>query len=201
MSLFQYREYLRDLECAGRDPALHLWEARTGKAVKRLGKGFFQRAVCAACFSHDTKYVCGISADDRHSLGIWDVNTNQLVCETTSANGIPPQVRSLTWAPATQMGAHISREHHGLGDVFVTTGKYNYSVRYRIHRFDECLICGAGERHLKFWSFQRPQGNSGQGALAFKGGSMGVRKKATASSSTNVRVSHFFHCAVQLSFQ
>ena len=99
-----------------------MWEARTAALVKRLGKGFFQRAVCAACFSYDTKYVCAIGCDDRHSLGIWDVNTDQLVCEQTAANGIPPQVRSLTWAPAAQLGASICSQHHGLGDVFVTSG-------------------------------------------------------------------------------
>jgi WD40 repeat protein len=167
-----------------------VWEARTGKAVKRLGKGFFQRAVCAACFSYDTKFVCGISCDDRHSLGIWDVNTDRLVCEATSANGIPPQVRSLTWAPAAQMGAHISREHHGLGDVFVTTGEKTISQINVTNIIPHVLLRLLGERHLKFWSFQRPKDSNGEGALAFKGGTMGgMRKKTAPTASSAARVS------------
>lgn len=42
--------------------------------VCTLGKGFFQRGVCAVCFTYDAKYICGIGCDDHHALGIWEVD-------------------------------------------------------------------------------------------------------------------------------
>jgi hypothetical protein len=41
--------------------------------ISRIGKGFFQRGVCAVCFSYDGKFLCGIGCDDHHTLGIWEV--------------------------------------------------------------------------------------------------------------------------------
>jgi WD40 repeat protein len=102
---------------------LLIWEARTGNFIKRIGEKFFIRGVCAATFSHDTKYICAVGCDDRHTMGIWDVNTSQIVAEVAISNGIPPQIRSLTYCPEPQQTSGICPQHRGLNDVFVTTGK------------------------------------------------------------------------------
>jgi WD40 repeat protein len=108
----------------GKRPSLYLWDAHTAEFVKEIGKGFFARAVCAATFSHDTAYVYAAGCDDKHSLGIWDVHTGVLVCETTLCNGIPPQIRSLVAAPDLQYTTYINSKHDGLNDCFVTSGTY-----------------------------------------------------------------------------
>lgn len=103
---------------------MFLWNAHTAEFVKEIGKGFFSRAVCAATFSHDTAYVCAAGCDDKHSMGVWDVHTGLLVCETTLCNGIPPQIRSLVCAPDLQYTAFINSKHDGLNDCFVTSGAH-----------------------------------------------------------------------------
>lgn len=106
----------------GKNPSLYLWEAKTALMVKQVGEGFFSRAVCAACFSYDTRYVCAISCDDRHLMGIWDIHSGNLVVESAAGNGIPPQVRSLSWAPEPQNTSFITSQHSGLNDMIVTCG-------------------------------------------------------------------------------
>jgi hypothetical protein len=118
------------------------------------------RAVCAIEFSHDSRLLCAIGCDDKHSMGIWQISTGLLLAETTSANGLPPQVRCIRWSPGPQDSSYISQEHTGL---------------------DCDIICTVGERHLKFWSFLRPD-RSGFGAeLLQKGGAMGKLPRDTAA--------------------
>ena len=51
----------------------HNYSISRSGLICRIGKGFFQRAVCSVCFSYDGKYICGIGCDDHHALGIWEV--------------------------------------------------------------------------------------------------------------------------------
>lgn len=60
--------------------------------VGRYGKGFFSRGVCALDISPDNVFLVGISCDDKHSIGVWRIGSREMVVESTSANGIPPQV-------------------------------------------------------------------------------------------------------------
>lgn len=101
--------------------------------VTKIGDGFFLRGVCAVSFSFDVTYVCAISCDDNHTLGIWDIETKTMVLTSPCHSGVPPQIKSLKWCPAPQYAAYISKEAKGLCDVF----------------------CTAGERHLKIWAFNR----------------------------------------------
>ena len=77
-----------------------------------MGEGFFHRAVCAVCLSYDGAYVFGIGCDDHHAIGVWSVRTGDLVASAASHNGTPPQITSLTCAPAPQFtGTPIGRIH------------------------------------------------------------------------------------------
>jgi WD40 repeat protein len=101
--------------------------------VVKIGEGFFQRGVCAVCFSYDAAYVCAIGCDDSHTMGLWDIATLSLVFSTPCHSGVPPQIKSLKWCPAPQHAGYVSKEAQGMCDVF----------------------CTAGERHLKVWAFNR----------------------------------------------
>jgi len=149
----------------GKDPALYVWEIRTAKFVKRVGAGFFSFAVCAACFSYDARYVCAIGCDENHSIGIWDVNTDRLICQSTCSKGVFPNVRSLTWAPEPQLASHINRQIHGQTDVFVTSG-------------------AAG--HLSFWAFQRPDKNGLGGSLVCRAARMGQIPRTSKTKATKM---------------
>ena len=83
----------------GKNPRLLLWMAESGEYIKSIGSGFFSRAVCAVCFSHDALYICAIGCDDHHSLGVWDLRSAQLIAESKASNGVPPQIHCLRWFP------------------------------------------------------------------------------------------------------
>lgn len=68
-----------------------------------------------------------------------------LLVQTVCQNGLPPQIKDLKWSPGQQFSEFISRELKGPCD----------------------LLCTAGERHLRVWSFSRPK--SGQGAAVVGG--------------------------------
>ena len=40
--------------------------------IIRIGKGFFERGVCACDFSGERTYVCAIGCDDKHSIGKYE---------------------------------------------------------------------------------------------------------------------------------
>jgi hypothetical protein len=115
--------------------------------ICRIGKGFFSRGVNAAAFSFDSVYLCAIGCDDRHEMGIWALATGQLVTSCPSASGVPPQITMLRWGPGQQNTEHICSDHAAAGGG---------------GGGGDCdILCTAGERHLKFWSFQRPSPRSG----------------------------------------
>ncbi len=112
--------------------------------VTRVGKGFFERGVCATAFSHDARFICAIGCDDKHDMGIWDVSAGDLLANMVTAQGVPPQIKSLSWSPSSyQDTSFIEKGHEECDcDLIVTGGDHNY---------------------LRFWSFKRPN-RSGIGA-------------------------------------
>ena len=86
-------------------------------------------------------------------------------------NGLPPQILDLKWSPTQQYTEFISREHSGPCD----------------------LLCTAGERHIRVWSFRRPVGAVGSGvrgvppsspvdaSLVFRAPTMGKNAAVTAA--------------------
>ena len=148
----------------GRGPEVLVWATAlcpeaTGPSdppglVARLGKGFFERGVCGVEFAPDNRYLCAISCDEKHTMGVWTLPSAALVASMSAANGVPPQVKCICWAPRAHNNGFISADHAS----------------------DEGtdLICTVGERHLKFWSFRRVQPRGAEGPnLVVRAYSMG----------------------------
>lgn len=148
----------------GKRPYVCVWEVtelpvttRSVQALRQLGLGFFERGMSALTFSYDARLLCAVSCDDHHSMGIWDIYSGVMLADTTCQNGLPPQIRGISWGSSSIATPFITKEHGDLCDFF----------------------CTAGERHLRFWSFQRPPLSSssppakGSGSLRFKAGRMG----------------------------
>ena len=153
----------------GRDPALLLWKTRTGKFIKRLGSGFFQKGICATCFSHDNRYICAIDCDDHHSLGIWDIESEELIIQSNACHGIPPQVTSLLWSPDFFPVPELNNK---LVDLFITAGDISSYINHIITLIIKIIIVTIiGERHIRFWYYQRPN-DSHDGSLTYKVGNM-----------------------------
>ena len=122
----------------GRSPVVLLWNlvgALHGPITPQvIGKGFFERAVNAVGFSHDSNYLHAIGCDDKHQMGIWQLSTFELVTTVSVTNGVPPQIKSSFWAPELLNTEFITKEHLGsLNDVIVTIS----------------------EKVIRFWSFNR----------------------------------------------
>ena len=119
-----------------RDLLIHVWDlsASSNAPLITLGKGFFDRFISAVAFSFDGKYISGISGDDAHTMGIWHIETGQLVTSTTVQKGLAPQVKCMTWSSEQQYTEYITSANSGLCDLVLTTG----------------------EHHIKLWSFRRP---------------------------------------------
>ena len=86
----------------------------------RIGKGFFDRGICAICFSEDAKFLAGVGCDDHHSMGIWEVglgycifscsstqicphtlsqvSSGTMLVTSTCQNGLPPMIKGLCWS-------------------------------------------------------------------------------------------------------
>ena len=113
--------------------------------LARIGRGFFSRCVVAVGFSCDGAFVSAIGGDDKHAMGVWAVSTGDLLCSMPTANGIPPQIKSLSWSPASgQDTSFIAQDHLDFDcDLLVTTGEAS---------------------NIKFWSFKRPN-RAGLGAM------------------------------------
>jgi hypothetical protein len=62
------------------------------------------------------------------------VPSGTLILQSTCQNGLPPQIKDLKWSPGQQFTEYITRDHSGRCD----------------------LLCTAGDRHIRVWSFRRP---------------------------------------------
>ena len=123
----------------GRKPCVHVWRTESHRdvfgdlgeesLVATIGQGFFERSVNCIAFSFDAKYLVAVSCDDKHRIGVFQVSTGLLVRDAQCQNGLPPQIRDISWAPAQQFAGYINKETSGMCDVF----------------------CTVGENHLKFW--------------------------------------------------
>ena len=139
----------------GKSPMVYIWPtdipaSQSKTPVNIIGKGFFDRGVCALSFSFDNKYIVCVSCDDGHALGIFDTSTGVKIVEAVGQHGLPPQIKWLEYCPAPQHCEYITKDHAGLCDVFAS----------------------AGDHHLKMWSFRRPAGVV-PGSLEYKAGSVG----------------------------
>lgn len=90
--------------------------------IRQIGAGFFLRAVNAVCFSFDALYICAIGCDEKHTMGIWNARTGSLILSRTAGNDIPPQIKTLLWAPEPQNTKFINQSFEGTCDLFVTLG-------------------------------------------------------------------------------
>lgn len=62
----------------------------------------------------------------------------ELLVQSTCQNGLPPQIKDLKWSPGQQYTEFITREHKGPCNV----------------------LCTAGDKHLRVWSFSSPKAAS-----------------------------------------
>lgn len=116
---------------AGKRPYICVWEAMPDSATARaqdrpalatIGKGFFERALCAVSFTSDASCVVGIGCDDAHRIGVFDVRSGMLQAEAGCQHGLPPQIRCFKACPSLQYTEYITKNHRGLCDVFCSVG-------------------------------------------------------------------------------
>lgn len=53
-------------------------------------------------------------------MGVFDLLTGDRILETSTQNGIPPQIKTMMWSPSQQFTQYISKDHGGLCDLLVT---------------------------------------------------------------------------------
>lgn len=63
--------------------------------------------------------MCAIDCDEHHALGIWNIETEELIIQSNATHGIPPQITSLLWSPEF---CTVPELDNTLVDIFVTTG-------------------------------------------------------------------------------
>jgi WD40 repeat protein len=116
----------------GKRPYICVWEAMPESAIARsqkrpalttIGKGFFERAICAVSFTSDAGFIVGIGCDDAHRIGVFDIKSGMLQAEAGCQHGLPPQIRCIKSCPSLQYTEYITKNHRGLCDVFSTVGK------------------------------------------------------------------------------
>eukprot|EP01036_Dinobryon_divergens_P026243 gene26244-34865_t len=76
--------------CNGKTPCVHIWDTNITdptKALLILGVGFFYRGVCAVEFSYDNQFLVGVSCDDYHMVGIFNLINGDRVCEAHGQKG------------------------------------------------------------------------------------------------------------------
>lgn len=138
----------------GKKAVIHIWQTINPTTPKTTIKQF-DRFIVALAFTFDARFLCGIGADDAHTMAIFDVSTGAMMCTTTAQHGLPPQIKSMCFSDAQQYTEHITKDHSGPCDVLVT----------------------AGEHHLRFWSFRRPTsvgtGPSTGASILYKGSFFG----------------------------
>lgn len=148
--------YVATGSSGSKESSVHVWRSASARehhltqthhsnnpeSICEVGKGFFERAVCAVSFLCDPHYLCGIGCDDGHTIGIWDIRSPKTyLVRSTCQNGIPPQIRGIKWAPYQEYTQYISKSQRGQCDV----------------------ACSVGEHHIRLWSFKRPEATDAGG--------------------------------------
>lgn len=102
----------RDLVVTGQmgsRSCLYIWSVNTCQLLNKVGFGrttkpngvvrrqpYYERWVCAACFTHDSRYVIGVGCNDSHMLAVWHIGfaarDGTLIAESACQNGAPPKV-------------------------------------------------------------------------------------------------------------
>lgn len=72
------------------------------------------------------------------------MTSGELLAQAACQNGLPPQIKDLKWSPGQQFTEFITRDHKGTCD----------------------LLCTAGDRHLRLWSFSRAKKAPGAAVVA-----------------------------------
>lgn len=72
------------------------------------------------------------------------VSSGALLAQAVCQNGLPPQVKDLKWSPGQQFTEFVTRDHQGACD----------------------MLCTAGDRHLRLWSFSRSKSATGATVVA-----------------------------------
>ena len=78
------------------------------------------------------------------TLPLRSIPAGELLVQSVCQNGLPPQIKDLKWSPGQQHTEFITREHKGPCN----------------------LLCTAGERHLRVWSFASPKAASSATVVA-----------------------------------
>jgi hypothetical protein len=114
----------RDLALTGQMGArscLSVWSLNSCNLLRKVGFAkvtkthgvqrsvpFYERWVCAACFTHDSRYVIGVGCNDSHMLAVWhigaQVRDGTLVLEMPAQNGSPPKVYGAVASDKTALG-------------------------------------------------------------------------------------------------
>ena len=145
----------RDLALTGQMGAhtcLSVWSLNSCNVLRKVGftkvtkthgvqrsQPYYDRWVCAACFTHDSRYVIGVGCDDRHTLAVWhigrQVRDGTLVLEMSAQNGSPPKVYGAVASDKTALGLVST------GGVGSRDGREYYFLTF-------------GDMHLKFWTIR-----------------------------------------------
>ena len=139
----------RDLVVTGQmgvRSCLYIWSLNSCKLLKKVGfqrttkahgvqkrQPYYERWVCAACFTHDSHYVIGVGCNDSHMLAVWhighQVRESTLVAEYAAQNGAPAKVYGAVASDKTSIG------------LVSPGGQEHYFLTF-------------GDMHLKFWTLR-----------------------------------------------
>ena len=114
------------LASGGKEGAVHIWNAKTGKDLKKLFKRFEGiNEIVSLTWSKDGSQVVGGQGD--HRVQIWQLSSGKLL-HTLEEAGSPPQVTSLAFSPSGLVLA-AGRGNHTMQLWNPKTGKKLHSLQ------------------------------------------------------------------------
>lgn len=150
IAVSQHYQYIASGQLASKSCCIIIWRLPTASdlggsgnyMIAKIGEKFFDKGVCSVAFTFNNQYICGINMDDKHSLGIWDIKSGDLIITTSASNGIPPQILNMKFSSNYVNTSYISKDH--------------------LNR-DCHLLVMCGPRLLKFWSYLLPSKQTSKG--------------------------------------
>ena len=113
------------LASGGKEGAVHVWNVKTGKDLKKLFKKLEAiNEIVSLTWSKDAGQVVGGQGD--HRVQIWQLSSGKLI-HTLEEGGSPPQVTSLAFSPNGQILA-AGRGNHTMQLWIPRTGKKLHSL-------------------------------------------------------------------------
>lgn len=86
------------------EPYVCVWSIQDCREVRRFGG--FRRLVCAVCFFRDATHLVVVSGDDRHTMFVYDLMSNDEVFVASCKAGVqPPAVTAVAAAPLATCAA------------------------------------------------------------------------------------------------